>query len=54
VIIISYAGGIHFNMTLDPAVVEDSNELTRLFLDECRDLASQLGVPCSDKDMLVQ
>lgn len=54
VIIISYAGGVYFNMSLDPDLVDGHVELPRLFLEECADLARSYGVDASERYMVQQ
>jgi hypothetical protein len=52
VIVISYNGGVHFNMSLDPDLVDAHAELPRLFLEECADLARSYGLSDSEADMV--
>jgi hypothetical protein len=54
VIIISYAGGIYFNMSLDPELVDASDELPRLFLEECAEMAQSYGLSATLSDMVQQ
>lgn len=49
-IIISYAGEIMYNISLDPAVVPDAEDFKRMLLDELRELATELGVSAGDGD----
>jgi WS/DGAT C-terminal domain len=53
VTLISYGGGVFANICLDPDVAGGDNKMPSLFLDELRELARQLDVPCQDEDMLV-
>jgi hypothetical protein len=52
--IISYGGGVFMNMCIDPRLVPDPHALIDGFTQELRELASKLGLSCSDKDMFVQ
>ena len=54
VIIISYAGGVHFNMSLDPELVDAHAELPQLFLEECAELARCYDIPADVKDIVQQ
>ena len=54
VIIMSYNGGVHFNMSLDPDLVDAHAELPRLFLEECADLARSYGLGDKLEDMVQQ
>ncbi len=44
VLLISYNGGIHFNMSLDPELVDMCDSLPDLFLQEALELAKEYGV----------
>lgn len=52
VIIISYAGGVYFNMSLDPDLVDAHADLPRLFLEECADMARSYGLDASEDHMV--
>ena len=51
-IVISYAGGVYFNMSLDPDLVDMHAHLPQLFLDECADLARSYGLDAELSDMM--
>ena len=53
-LIISYNGGIHFNMSLDPDLVDAHADLPRLFLEECAEMAKCYGLDASEEDMVLQ
>lgn len=52
VIVISYAGGVYFNMSLDPDLVDMHAQLPQLFLDEVADLARSYGLSAELSDMM--
>jgi hypothetical protein len=51
-LLISYNGGIYFNMSVDPAIMPAHKELPRLFLEECAELAKCYGIEASLSDMV--
>jgi hypothetical protein len=44
VLLISYNGGVHCNMSLDPELVDLCDELPRLYLEELLELAASYGI----------
>jgi hypothetical protein len=52
VIIISYAGGVYFNMSLDPDLVDAHADLPRLFLEEVADMARCYGIDATEQRMV--
>lgn len=50
-IVLSYGQEIFFNLTLDPAVVPDSDDFKTMIVDELRELARELGVSAGDGDV---
>jgi len=54
VLIISYAGGVYFNMSLDPELVDGCDELPRLFLEEIAAMAASYDIPATHADMVQQ
>lgn len=53
VILISYNGGVFFNLSIDPDEV-DTKLLAELYLTELREMAKELDVAHSDADVLYQ
>lgn len=41
-------------MSLDPELVDGCNELPRLFLEECAEMAESYGLSASHSDMVLQ
>lgn len=51
VIVLSYNGGVFFNLCIDSSSV-DVDLLPKLFLEEAADLAQSLGINCTESDMI--
>lgn len=52
VILISYGGSVFMNMSIDDHLITDSHMLCKYYLEELRDCAHKLGVPCDDSVVL--
>lgn len=52
-LILSYDGGVYFNLSVDPEVTDQHAQLPRLYLEEARALAQCYGLPTDDAAVLL-
>ena len=50
----SYAGGVYFNMSVDPDLVDAYRELPRLFLEDLTEMAGSFGMEATQQHMILK